>query len=273
MNTSQYLSLSTGIKANEMSLLKSGLPCDNCGSSDALSEYDNGTYCFSCKNWTRIVPSLEKLLGNTDNLTTAEPLVGVREIPNDVTKAMPWNVLKWLRQYGITDDEIHRNDISWSGTHQWLIFPIYGDDAEDTIIAWEARNFATAGPKTLFFGNKKDLLHIVSYEKLSIEKTIVIVEDVISAIKVGRCYPCLCLFGSSMDKLFLSRLKRLLGAWGEGEPHLTFWLDQDKLNDSMKYAAAAIMAGFDAAIVHTISDPKFYDATRIRATVQGVLDS
>lgn len=30
-------------------LLKSGQPCPDCGSSDALSLYDNGTHCFSCE--------------------------------------------------------------------------------------------------------------------------------------------------------------------------------------------------------------------------------
>jgi len=30
-------------------LIKSGQPCSDCGSSDALSIYDNGTYCFSCE--------------------------------------------------------------------------------------------------------------------------------------------------------------------------------------------------------------------------------
>ena len=29
-------------------------PCDECGSSDALSIYDDGhTYCFSCQNYAR----------------------------------------------------------------------------------------------------------------------------------------------------------------------------------------------------------------------------
>jgi len=30
-------------------LLKSGEPCEDCGSSDALAVYDNGTHCFSCE--------------------------------------------------------------------------------------------------------------------------------------------------------------------------------------------------------------------------------
>lgn len=35
-------------------LVKAHLPCDNCGSSDALSQYDDGsTYCFSCSTYSK----------------------------------------------------------------------------------------------------------------------------------------------------------------------------------------------------------------------------
>jgi twinkle protein len=35
-----------------MSLVKAHLPCPDCGSSDALSQYDDHTYCFSCSKRT-----------------------------------------------------------------------------------------------------------------------------------------------------------------------------------------------------------------------------
>tara|TARA_A100001391_G_scaffold47761_1_gene28458 strand:- start:1597 stop:3222 length:1626 start_codon:yes stop_codon:yes gene_type:complete len=33
--------------------IRTHLPCDACGSSDALAVYTNGTYCFSCKTYTK----------------------------------------------------------------------------------------------------------------------------------------------------------------------------------------------------------------------------
>ncbi|PWM76710.1 MAG: topoisomerase [Phascolarctobacterium sp.] len=33
-------------------VIRSHLPCPDCGSSDALTEYTNGTYCFSCEKFT-----------------------------------------------------------------------------------------------------------------------------------------------------------------------------------------------------------------------------
>ena len=41
-------------------VVRSHLPCDDCGSSDALSVYDNGsTHCFSCGSSTRDSDAME----------------------------------------------------------------------------------------------------------------------------------------------------------------------------------------------------------------------
>lgn len=46
-------------------IIESKLPCDNCGSSDALAKYDDGhTYCFSCDNYTK-----GKYMTDADNLS------------------------------------------------------------------------------------------------------------------------------------------------------------------------------------------------------------
>src|SRR3990167_5328129 len=106
----------------------------------------------------------------------------------------------------------------------------------------------------------------------SCKDTIVVVEDIISAIKVGRAYPTLCLFGCSMNKLFLARLKKLVGGWST-PLHLTIWLDQDKLGEAMKIGQQATLTGFDVSIVQTVQDPKYHDVSRIRAVIQEVSES
>ena len=40
--------------SSESEIVRSKLPCDECGSSDAVAEYDDGhTYCFSCNHYER----------------------------------------------------------------------------------------------------------------------------------------------------------------------------------------------------------------------------
>lgn len=42
------------MEENQSSITRSKLPCDECGSSDAVAEYDDGhTYCYSCQHYER----------------------------------------------------------------------------------------------------------------------------------------------------------------------------------------------------------------------------
>ncbi len=49
---------------SEGTLLVERLPCDNCGSSDALHLYTNGTWCFSCETYTHMPLSVAHEVAN-----------------------------------------------------------------------------------------------------------------------------------------------------------------------------------------------------------------
>lgn len=246
-------------------LIKSNQPCHVCGSSDARAFYEDGEYCFSCTDRVGHVPTLKELFSKTESLSLTKK--DMRTLPSDMVHAFPTEPLKWLRKFGITDFEIHRNNIGWSPSLEWIIFPIYDDEDSTKVVAWEVRNFSDAGPKSLFYGSKKDVIHIISYNKLETVNTIVIVEDIISSIKVGRVYPCLCLFGSEIDTMTLIKLKKMVEGW-DLPPHLTLWLDPDKLDQSLKIGQQAFFVGFDVSIVYTIQDPKYHDADKIKTTIE-----
>ena len=54
----------------ESTAIKTHQPCTSCGSSDALSLYDDGhTYCFSCEETLREVTEIEHL----DNYRKPQP--------------------------------------------------------------------------------------------------------------------------------------------------------------------------------------------------------
>lgn len=176
--------------------------------------------------------------------------VGLLDLPEDLTGAFPRDPLTWLKKYGITDQEITRNNIQWSPSKKRLYFPIYDDEEGVNLVAHESRNFSGEGPKTIWKGADKDsVLHILG--DLS-SPTLVVVEDILSAIKVGRQYACLPLFGSNLSDHLLWRLRRFLG----DKPDLTLWLDADKLGYAMKAAMRAAAMGFTTRIVSTQEDPK-----------------
>jgi len=53
-------------------LIKSHLPCPSCGSTDALSIYDNGTHCFSCGAWSKEASDIVEDTKPTTNADWAE---------------------------------------------------------------------------------------------------------------------------------------------------------------------------------------------------------
>ena len=86
---------------------------------------------------------------------------------------------------------------------------------------------------------------------------IIIVEDLVSAIKVSRYYRCLPLFGSGCSRTKLTRLRRY-------SDHLRFWLDRDKFGTAMKMAKIATQLGFKTDVIRTEKDPKEHINSEIR---------
>ena len=81
-----------------------------------------------------------------------------------------------------------------------------------------------------------------------------IVEDILSAIKVGRVSNSISLLGAYIqDSLALS----LRGYT------IYIWLDSNKYTESLKYLRRFRSFGIDCRIIHTDKDPKCYDTLEI----------
>ena len=186
------------------------------------------------------------------------------DMPDDLTTAFPREPLTWLRKYGIMDLELQRNNVQWSPSTKRLYFPIYDHESGAEMVACESRNFSGDGPKSIWKGqSKNDVIHVIGME---LSGTIVVVEDIISAIKVGRHYPTLCLFGSSITDIALNRLRRLQGD-DRGVQGITLWLDADKLSTALRIGQRASAMGITARVVYTDQDPKCYHNNYIIETV------
>ena len=232
-------------------------PCPACGSRSGYASYANGSYCFRCGHSVRVDVPLSELFEAKMPMTSAQLL----DMPDDLSTAFPREPLTWIRKYGIQDLELQRNNVQWSPSTKRLYFPIYDDEEGQTLIACESRNFSGDGPKTIWKGQaKEDVIHIIGWP---VRETLVLVEDILSAIKVGRTHATLCLFGSHVSDHLLWRLRKLL------EPHLdlTMWLDSDKLGTSLKTAQRASGMGFTTRVIHTDLDPKAYPDHHIKEII------
>lgn len=261
-----------------MSSIRQGA-CPRCPSSDAYTEYDDGgTHCFSC-GWHTPGNAYKKLLGKAIMHPNKVVLEKCPLLPEDAIGLIglahtcrTHKTLEWLSHYGITLSEIDTHQFCWSEGNQYLIFPVY--DPRGNLIMWQARYFGDnpRHPKYLTRGFKEDVLHVLGQPGKSpflngaredVEPrtdSIVLVEDLISAIKVSRVTPAMPLWGSSLSPQNAHRLSLVYGS-------AYLWLDYDKREEAVKQAIKHSLSLSIHPII-TKLDPKCYGAEDIREKIK-----
>lgn len=237
-------------------------PCPKCGSSDALAAYDDGhKYCFSCKHYVRATATQQyrkqlkkEQSGNAGNLT----------LPNDFTVDIPQEGLTWLTKYiRIADVVAHRFGWSPNGFmigkktpnpflySPLLIIPIF--DVYENLLMWQARYFGSnpRAPKYWTRGYKEDVLHI-----LGKGDTIVLVEDILSCIRVSKFTSCMPVFGSSVNNNIITRIK-------DRFKNVVLWLDKDKRDYCYRRAPSLQPLFNRVTVVSSECDPKEYSDEEI----------
>ena len=226
--------------------MKRHLPCEYCGSRDNAYQYPDGIWCFGCKRYTpnkTSINNVKETLHGTKNTTGKS-----YSIPTDCSFTIPPVPYLWLSNYGLTNDEIQRNNIKWSESKKSLVFPIYNNSE---LVFWQERKFGT-DKRWISHGSKPDAV-------LGAGDPLVLVEDIISAIRVSKVTACKPLFGSAINVNIFLRIKEKYSA-------CKIWLDYDKAKDSIKYATQGSMFIPTQSII-TIKDPKCYTTKEIKEYV------
>jgi len=217
------------------------IPCPKCGSKDNLGEYDDHLYCFGCGYYKRKddLNSLRERLQPKQNRSNDYSML-------DTTPDIPLEGVKWLMKYGITVPEITKHNIQWCESQQLLLLI-------NTLSYWQGRSFRSIGPKYLSHGVKPLTVYGES------DTIIVLVEDVLSAIKVSRLEN-ICsspLLGSSVSFDFE---KKYVGM----NKQINIWLDRDKAKQAVKIKNRFKGLGCKAKVIITDKDPKEYNTQEIR---------
>lgn len=220
---------------------------------DNLAVFDDDhSYCFSCKFYIPS-PTATRLL-NMSRQAFDVPLSDDLNFPTDFVALLDAKytckvAMDWLRQYGINDYEIKKYRMGWSNSQLLLIYPVF--DEHNNVIFWQGRNFGE-GPKYLTGGKKSDILYKVGREKSS---TIIVTEDLISAIKVGRDYQAAPLWGSDMALGLIRKVADEFDVLG-------VWLDPDKNQKAVEIALRASQY-LPTFVIHSSFDPKQYHISAI----------
>lgn len=217
--------------------------------ADNLIIYPNGgSHCFSCGYHSHGTASRRPF---TAPPAGDQPSTQVTLLPYDIDTTIPAKCLDWLRQYHITYQDIIENDICWSEQRQLLLFP-YDN-------CWQGRYFGSDDrhPKWWSKGNLDNQIWGKLLEPRLLPNGIILVEDIISTIRVGKYFPTICLFGSSLSKTKLARLLTHM------THNLIWWLDYDKKDYANERALYLQGLGYDSRAIVTPLDPKQYSNSEI----------
>jgi hypothetical protein len=144
----------------------------------------------------------------------------------------------------------------WEPYRQLLVFPVYG--GEHDLIFWQGRNFSGSGPKYLSRGSSRDILHVLNPG----HDTIILTEDLLSAIVVSRITSAMPIWGSHIPLETILRLAK-------GFKRIGIWLDMDKTKESRRACLRASQLGVDCFTIHTTKDPKCYSKDEVKEILYG----
>jgi len=196
--------------------------CEKCGSKDNRGVWDDGhEFCFGCK----------------DYISGGNPMYSKSQLkrldhqqawglPDDCTTIIGEPASTWLFKYRIDPFLSTKYNILWSPQRMELIFPFYRGKY---LIGYQARTFRDNKPKYITRANPEEFdKYVYTLPGSVYPSTWVIVEDVISAIKVH-------LAGFTSIALLGSYLKKPIRDFILIQPTTTeiiTWLDPDKFFES-----------------------------------------
>lgn len=248
-------------------------PCPKCGSRNNLAVYDDGhKWCFGCRYYVPPPQSNEALRKRLEgNMGGQVNIPQLDRSSANYSYVLPIAAIKWLRKYGISDEEIKSSHIMWNSYTDSLVFPLFGrnDKDEQVIVVTNERYFGDSPdhPKYKTYGPKSKAINVFTNSANDYDHDVVVaVEDMVSCIKVSRHFPCVALLGATMPQDHALKLS-------EAYKHLRIWLDMDKASQAVVEASKAsqFVRGTSRVII-TDLDPKEYSDREIYKTVLNSLD-
>lgn len=216
-------------------------------SGNNLGVYSDGhSYCYRCgyhSNRTRVT--------NTTTSSLSHTIV----LPADVTTELPYEARQWLNKYELTRLDISRNHVMWSEKYSRIVFPYFN---ETELLAWQGRYIGEDKTKAKWFSQGK--IHEIIHPLQVKNRFAILVEDIVSAIKVSKICGAIPIFGSSVSTKQILRLKSIVD-------EVWFWLDPDMRGKSLKLAHISNTLGLTAHTIFSDKDPKEHSHEEISMLV------
>lgn len=230
-----------------------GNPCDDCGSSDALSVYDNGTYCYSCHT--------SHLHTRHRRLKTKAVIESLKHLPT--YRQLDTDVLQWLMVRGIDSSLAHKYELSLAEDRR-IVIPSY---YYGQYLGYQGRGWLPQHDYAKYIQAKGSCPPIFAslscrYQPVN---SVVIVEDAFSAMVVGQIHPAIALCGTQLD---CDGLKKALIS--QASKRYILWLDSDRAGReaARKINRELRSVGEIISIIVTDRDPKLLTRNDIREALR-----
>ena len=222
--------------------LKTGLPCPSCSSSDAFCIYENNDYCFSCHT---------SFNNKTNKGFMPKKPTFSGKLPDNVSDEFSKEAIGWLGAYGIKASYALECGLPYYKGRNAIIIPFISDKR---LVGYQIRYIASnSRVKSHNIGSLRP--YYITPHK---EKSIVIVEDMRSGLKVSKTYNTLSLLGTHLKPCDRNYIL-------ENYDTIYLWLDGDDagMNAANKLYDQFRLAG-NPKIIYTKYDPKTYTEKEIR---------
>jgi hypothetical protein len=213
-------------------------------SRDNLGVYsDGGAHCWSCGYHK--FPKFQFQIKQKEIKDDSEKAV----LPSDFTREVPAECWRWLLQYGLPIS-YWRSIIGYSPKYNRLVFT-FGNPIRFSI----GRAFNKEDRKWCFWGDGHKYVETLGSDT---SKTVVLVEDLISAHKVAQVTSCICLFGTNIHDVAIKELIKL-------KKPVVLWLDNDQYSLlSKKIGRLQTLLSWPVSYINTEKDPKEYSIEEVK---------
>lgn len=182
------------------------------------------------------------------------------KLPHDYSSKISRIGLAWLFACGITPYEIDLYKIGYSVSKDRVILPVYEDNQ---LVYWQGRYLGDdpKRPKYInqYKAGRRDIYFKVVHDRFD---KAVVVEDILSAINVGRVRDCYALLSAHVPD-------RLMFGLGERYKKILLWLDYDKGEKMGQWCLRYRSFGLSVSFLHTDKDPKYFSEEEIKGLTGG----
>ncbi len=251
-------------------------PCSFCGGGHktaCFATYDDGYHCFSCGKRKSINKSLYAFRQEDPIINNG---IVVPKHTYNIKEFSP-QVLSWLYKYYVFEDLIRKYRISYVPYAKFggfegesLLLPYFKGNE---LISYQRRFFPNK--KFITGGNKQTTWVMTCNHKSNM---LILVEDYISAIRLGEHYNTICLQGIKLryeDCSYISKTYSQIKIWldpdKEGQAAANIMYNQivKALNKDVLFNAFSVREPKNVEVITTEKQPKDYSNQELITLIRG----